>query len=288
MSDRLAAIVVPLFNGREAIGTLLESLEWLEGRDDLILLVVDSGSTDGGPELVEHRAPWATAIHAPARAWWTEATEIGCRYAVEHLKVQRLVLLNHDCQMTESDFGVLIECADSRPRDIICPVVRLLDGRILFGGGIRTSSGMLAIRSYWSQGDVPPSGQVVWCGGMGAVIPVAVYQVTGGFDVSGFPHYYADADFCLRANGQGHSVWFCGEAQVLNDKSTSGVSVGKDSASWALLWKSLTSRKSSVNIPDTVRFYTRHSRFRLPWSLASVYGPHLGSSVKRIVLRRFR
>lgn len=281
------AVVIPLFDGRDIVLRCLDALEWTRGAG-VSVVVVDSGSTDGGPQVIREHFPWVAMLNVPSDLWWAGATNSGCTYAIAQLGADRLVLLNHDCTMSETTYSSLVSVASEYPDDIICSHVMLPSGQTLFAGGFRNGvSGMLTIRDYWVPESHAQSGLVTWCGGMGVVIPATLFENLRGFDELALPHYYADADFCLRARRAGARVWYCSEAIVTNDKSTSGLSVGKTVASWSLLVTTLRSRKSSVNVHDTVRFYSRHGGWRLPIALAHVYVRHIGSGVKRIVYRRF-
>jgi GT2 family glycosyltransferase len=282
--DLRTAVVIPVHNGRDGLARCLKALKWSAKRDDVVVIVADAGSTDGTAEFVRSTVGWAVLVTGPDTMWWTAATELGARYAFDRLDADRLCLLNHDCALDEAAFSQLAACQAAHPGDIVCAQVRVFgEDLALFQGGRVCPSGRLAIKGYlMSPEPAPPSAYVTWCGGMGVLVPRAVYEMVGGYDERRFPHYWADADFCLRSGRLGVGVWYCAEAVVFNDRSTTGLSVRREGASWAEFWRSLTQRKSAVNVSDTVAFYRRHLGARAPVALLHVYSVHLASSLRRI------
>lgn len=110
-----------------------------------------------------------------------------------------------------------------------------------------------------------------------------LWRSLGGFDERALPHYHADADFCLRARSIGALTLYNPESTVVNDKSSTGFGVPRDGGSLHDVYITLVSRKSAVNVRDTVRFYARHAGWRLPFALAHLYAIHLGSSFVRVL-----
>ncbi len=224
--------------------------------------------------------------------WWTAATNRGCRWAVNQLGADALCLLNHDCRWTEQGFRVLLGAFEGAPHPSIhCSRVVLTDGRLFFAGGYIA----------WSQADDPwllragrprVSRRQSGLGGRpGVVFSAALWRRLGGFDENTLPHYHADADFCLRARALGAPTLYNPQSTVVNDKSSTGLSVPRDGASLRDIYVTLLSRKSSANLIDAVTLYQRHAGWRLPSALAHLYGVHLGSSLVRLlrsVRRRLR
>lgn len=281
-----SCIVIPMFNGLPQISDCLKSLAWAESRDDVRIVVVDSCSTDGSVDVVRN-VGYVDLLQVSGSNWWTGATQAGCRYGFEAFAAERVCLLNHDCRLSSTSFDALLGCAERHPQDLVCSVVKTLDGRWLFAGGDVSSLGVLRVRGWGlSRIDSPTESTVMWCGGMGVIVPHGVFCAVSGFDVKRFPHYYADADFCFRVRTTGASIWVCPESMVYNDKSSSGIAIPRRRASLADLKASLTSRKSNLNIRDTTRFYVRHSGVFSPVALFAVYCRHMLSTARRMMRRR--
>jgi GT2 family glycosyltransferase len=265
-----SAIIIPTYNGKRGLQRCLDSLRWADGVAAVI--VVDAGSSDG-TDRVAAKAPGVTLISIDPGKWWAGATNVGCSWAVSDLGADILCLLNHDCTWDEASYRHLLDAAMRQPLDIHCSrVVTTAPSRVLLAGGTTSWSGLLKMRGFGSSVSAPlPSCDVEWCGGMGVMIPAALWRDLGGFDEQRFPHYYADSDFCFRARGVGARVRYCSESTVANDRSTTGHSIPRQRASLGDLWLALTSRHSPQNIRDTIRFFSRHAGPRAPIAVAHMY-----------------
>lgn len=266
------AIVIPVFNGMPQLEACLRSLRWTD-REGVRVVVVDAGSRDGSVDATRRVLPGAMVVDGHPGMWWTASVQEGCRFAVNELGAARLCLLNHDCRWSRQSYRALSACLDRRPGHIVCSrVTRADDGELLSAGGRVLHSGMLWLRGQ--EGcirDARKEGPVAWCGGQGVLFSAQVFARTGGFDALRFPHYFGDADFCLRARRLGITVWYCPESEVVVDTSTTGIAPPREGAHLRDLWMSLVSRKSVSNIRDNVRFYGRHMRWLAVPALGHVY-----------------
>ena len=284
------AIIMPTHNALPQIAMSLRGLSWVAARDDVILVVADAASSDGTLSLLAAEAPWADVVRGDASWWWAAATNAGCAFAIERRHCDTLCLLNHDCILEESGFDRLVEELGVHPRDIVSSRVEIDGGKtVFFAGGTQSWTGMLTMRGLMAPASARfPSGPAVWCGGMGVMLGAGLWRALGGFDEVAFPHYHADADFCLRARAGGAVVRYCDEVRVVNDRASTGLRVDASNASFRRLRQTLVSQKSPYWVPPAVAFYRRHVRRRWPFALLHLYGVHLGSGLKRITLARVR
>jgi GT2 family glycosyltransferase len=282
------AVVIPTFNSLGALKRCLKSIEWASHTQTSVV-VVDSGSSDGTREYLK-TVPWVVSFDGSPDMWWAAATNAGCSIAVRKLGVDAIALLNCDCTWDESSFVALRDALLRRPGDIHCSRVLVKTPRaLLSAGGVVRRSGLLSVRGFYASADTTyPGGEVEWCGGMGVLFSASLWSQLGGFDEMSFPHYYADADFCLRARKAGRAVWYCADSVLENDRDSSALYVPKTGARLSDLAFLLVSRRSPSNIRDSFLFYRRHAGPRLPAALADLYWRALGSGVKRIVLSSAR
>jgi GT2 family glycosyltransferase len=281
------AIVIPVHNAVHQLPRCLDSLAWAP-QEDAVVVVVDSGSTDGSRHWIEAHAPDVVVVDGDDGMWWTEAVEVGCRFAVRELGVGRLGLLNVDCTWDQLSFRAAEDAMRRHSAAIVCSrVQRFEDAATTFAGGVVRWSGMLALR-----GNAPslreqlPSAWVAWCGGQGVLIDSRVYVQTGGFDSAAFPHYFGDSDFCFRAARHGAHVWYASGSTVRNDHVTSGYSPHL-SGDLRRVWTTLTSRRSVFNVRDSVRFYVRHATWRSPLALVHLYWLWAAWSARGLLRRSF-
>jgi GT2 family glycosyltransferase len=66
------------------------------------------------------------------------------------------------------------------------------------------------------------SNKIDWITGMGTIIPTKLVVNNGYWDDEKFPHYFADADFTMRAKRNGASLVICNDFKIYNDTSNSG------------------------------------------------------------------
>jgi N-acetylglucosaminyl-diphospho-decaprenol L-rhamnosyltransferase len=285
-----SAIVIPVFNGSEQLRACIASLSWVRVDADTHVVVVDSGSTDGSLEWLAANAPWVTVLCLDSSAWWTAAVDHGCAYAVENLAVDSLCLLNHDCRWGREGFDRLRSCFTAHPQAIVCSQVVDLGGtRIIFAGGRRLRTGLVTTRVSHMPGAMQGGyAPVDWCGGMGVIFSSQTYRRVGGFDAAAFPHYFGDTDFCLRARRAGIVTLYCPGSVVINDASSSGVDIPRDSARVRDVWLSLWRRNSVWNVRDNARFYLRHGGLLAPVALGHVYALWAATSAVRLIRSSFR
>jgi len=280
-------IVIPVHNAVHELPRCLASLAWTS-EEGATVVVVDSGSTDGTRDWIEAHAPDVLVVDGDARMWWTEAVEVGCRFAVQELGARRLGLLNVDCTWDQLSFRAADEAMRRHSAAIVCSrVQRFEDAATTFAGGVVRWSGMLALRGVTASQRQPlPSAWVAWCGGQGVLLDSRVYLESGGFDYVTFPHYFGDSDFCFRAARHGARVWYASGSTVENDHVTSGFSP-QLSGDLKRVWSTLTSRRSVFNVRDSVRFYVRHAGWRSPVALMHVYSLWAAWSARGILRRKF-
>jgi GT2 family glycosyltransferase len=284
-------IVIPTHNGLTQLQACIAGLDWARPRADVRVLVVDSGSTDGTLSWLRGQTPWVDCMEGPDAWWWTQAVESGLRYAAATWNPSRMALTNDDALWDEEGFDAVSEVLDNHPDDMTCSVILFADtGRLMYGGGQVDWTGRISIPDY--RGSPPPrdgvEARTAWCGGMGVMFASDTWRAMGGYDYDAFPHYYGDADFCLRLGASGRCLWLCPGSVVVNDKNTTGLGIPTRGARVSDVLLVLTSRRSVWNVRDTTRFYARHARSRAPLALAHLYGLVLASSAKRLLLSRIR
>lgn len=284
------AIIIPVFNGGDQLRACIASLSWARELEHASIVVVDSGSTDGTLEFLAAEAEWAEVLRVDSALWWTGAVDCGCRHALADLGVEVLCLLNQDCRWSYEGYLALSSCLEVHANEIVCSRVVDLDAsHVVFSGGRQSRSGL--VTTHWSSRASAVSGReriVDWCGGMGVMFSTDTYEAIGGFDAAAFPHYFGDADFCLRARRHGIATRYCPTSVVSNDTSTTGVSISRESATMRSVFASLSSRRSAWNARDNARFYVRHRGLLAPIALIHLYALWAGMSAVRLTRSVFR
>lgn len=278
-------IVIPTYNRLCALKRCLSSLSWCEHRDEAVVVVVDSGSTDGTEEYLRHAPDWVIHVPGSSEMWWTACVESGARVAGS-LGATHVMTLNDDCTLNEESFDACLGVLADGRKVCVCPrVVEMTSGETIAQGGRIEWTGRLALINGRESGLVAPEARNVdWCGGIGFAFPLSAWLEVSGYDCEAFPHYYGDADFSIRVRRAGYRLVYCAEFIVPNDKATTATSVPKHGARLWHLREALTSRRSWANLADTYRFYRKHAGTKLPLAMLAVYVPYLMSATKRIAL----
>jgi len=224
MTNKLA-IVIPAFSGLDQIRQFLQSLGESNHLDFEIILV-DHGVDDAISRLAKDDYPRVTCLRGSAELWWSGATNLGIRYALD-TGSQWLMLLNHDCYVQPETVGILLNHIKDNENSMIAPVQHMLHGKRDIVG--ITSCFLLGFptiippaawyRLRYPKGLVPTA---LIGGGRGIILSAATFQRVGMLDEEHLPHYYADHDFYFRCRKAGLQLFICRDARVdIDDTMTS-------------------------------------------------------------------
>jgi hypothetical protein len=289
------SLIIPVFNGRvhlqKSLPSLLRQIQQSNTLDCRII-VVDDKSSDGTALWLNDTFPEIIVLHGDGNLWWSGGVNRGIEWVQSHADSRFVLLWNHDTECADDYFeqlGTLIQTIP--PRQIVTSKVYFLDRPDVifnFGCYYYPVTGVNVQHGYGMQ-DGPSFHQpteVDWTGGMGTLIPMEVFLLTGLFDAKHFPQYYGDCDFFLRARKKGYSIFAYPQLRIWNDKSHSGL---EHKGKWSLYWDTLFSLRSNHNLKVQWAFVTRHATSPLAYAnFFYGWGIHTGSFLKHWILRRLR
>ena len=260
MTSKLA-IIIPAFSGLDQLRHCLQLLGQSDYRDFDILLV-DHGVSDELSRLASDEFPRVTCLRGSAELWWSGASNLGIRHALE-TGSQWLMLLNHDCYVEPDTLGVLLKHAEANENAIIAPVQHLLrQGRDIIG---MTSCFLLGFptiippaawyRFRYPAGLVPTA---LIGGGRGVLINSTTFEQTGLLDDEHLPHYSADHDFYFRCRKKGLQLFICRDARVNIDDSMTSSADPNDGPSLSGFAAALKDRGSHRNTRDLRVLFSRY------------------------------
>ena len=258
------SIIIPVYDGWDTLRKCLEALannSW-QGFE---VLVVDHGTEDvDRPDTL----PFADrlrlqVIPASPELWWTGATNVGIRAALQNNNAQYIMLLNHDCYLAADALSKLIALADSNADTLIAPVqvdaeshkVLVRKAYTLYLLGFPTVIPPVLFSPN------PASPMVSTCmivGGRGVVIPKKVFSTIGLLDEKHLPHYGSDNDFYLRCRAAGYRLSTAVFARVYVDSSqtTEASNIGRLTLS--RFFSTFRERRSHRNVHDQVQLFRKH------------------------------
>lgn len=257
------ALVIPTFNRRKTILVALKSVFELLPPDHLVI-VVDSGSSDGTPEIVRKYFPQVVLLQGNNSMWWAAATNLGILKARE-LGCTHVLTYNDDNIATPGLFHALADASRLYPRSIISAVCCYLDrpDTVFFAGRMRART---TDRFYYLDHNAPLSSlgtrvcEVDLLHGMCTLFPMSAFDTVDLFDEAAFPQTFADDDLALRAVRAGYHLRVALNAVVLNDRSQTGINPYDRRLGPVGIWNLLFSRRSAFKVDRRTRFLWRHRR----------------------------
>ncbi|MGB5443574.1 MAG: glycosyltransferase family 2 protein [Gammaproteobacteria bacterium] len=260
MTNKLS-IIIPAFSGLQQTRRCLQSLAESDYRDFEIILV-DHGVSDELSRLANDEFPRVTCLRGSTDLWWSGATNLGIRHALE-AGSQWLMLLNHDCYVQPETVGTLLKNAENNENSVIAPVQHMLrEGHDIIG---ITSCFLLGFptivppaawyRLRYPTGLVPTP---LIGGGRGVIVSATTLQHVGLLDEEHMPHYYADHDFYFRCRKAGLQLFICQDTRVnIDDSMTSSADPGSNPG-LAGFADALKNRGSHRNVRDLRVLFSRY------------------------------
>src|SRR5690606_20751009 len=219
------------------------------------VVVVDNGSTNGSPELLEREYPWVQLIRLPENRGYSGAVNAGIEYALA-VEADFVFVLNNDTVVPPDTIGSLVDAFSGDPAiGIVAPKILYYDrpDRV-FSLGDRSYRLLPMPRGFgYTQRDRPDFAGIMefdYVPACAMLIRTDLFHHVGFFDVTYFM-YYEDADFCRRARDRGYRV-LCQADAVIYHKAS--LSADKN--------KTVISR---VRARNRVRFYRQYRHGPHPW-----------------------
>ena len=280
-------IVIPVHNRKLSTKKCLESLLW-QTLSDFHVVVVDDGSTDGTSEMIQQDFPETILLKGDGNLWWTGATNLGVKYALER-NADLIVTLNNDVLVKKDYVEKLVEAHRKEPDALIGSINLTQEepSRLLYAG---TQS-----LNHWTAKSIR-RGQLhkVYNGefsgllptyslpGRGVLIPRKVFDIIGRYDGKHFRHYAADYDFSLRAVGAGFKLLIHMENPVFSPYEPDRV--GGDGQSLTAYIKSFFEFQSPNYFPVVFRYNFRHCPHRWYFPIFAIL--NFGRTFVSFVLRK--
>lgn len=255
-------IVITDFNGFSQTRLCLEALR-ASYFQSFTIIVVDHGTSCETEDNLIAKYPEVVRLSGAPDLWWTGATNLGVRYALDH-GAEVVMLLNNDCYVTPDTIGELIALWKANKTAIFAPIQRawqsgeiitITPGSLLFLGypclpGPRQLTPAMQTKQLLST-------QLI-AGGRGALIPASVFRTNGLFDEIHLPHYWADHDFYLRARRHGVLLYIATRAYIDIDNSRTTTADNAGRLTFNQWLKSLHSIRSHRNLVHVTNLFKRH------------------------------
>jgi len=254
-------IVIPVYNRLEATRECLESLS-CQTYTHFKVVLVDDGSNDGTSDYVKTTHPEVVVLKGDGQLWWTGATNLGVRYALQFARDDDYILtLNNDTVFPPSYLITLMFLSNQMPNALIGSIAFDCDQEnAVIDGGVRIHwFSAKHIKLKIPHGRVSKSFyEVSVLSGRGTLIPAHAFHRIGLYDARSFPHYGADYDFSLRARKAGYVLTLHPACYLYSKKHLTGISNMHNRISFGTCLRSFSSIKSPNNLRIRLRFGLRH------------------------------
>lgn len=221
MFAKKIAIVILTWNGLELTRRCLTSLQLTMLPENVDVIVVDNGSSDGTPEYVRD-LPKVTLIENGKNLGYAKAVNIGIRAADADADI---VLLNNDVELIEPDWlERLATTADSDSKLGVLGVKIVRDD-----GTLQHCGAYLPVDTMWGQqlaGGEVDIGQYAGIQDCESVVFACAYikrttVKNVGLLSEDYFAYFEDTDYCLRTSLAGLRVAVCGDIRVKHSENSS-------------------------------------------------------------------
>jgi GT2 family glycosyltransferase len=252
-------IVIPVFNRKQYTKDCLLSLR-TQTHQGFKAIVVDDGSTDGTGEMLAREFPEVIRLEGDGNLFWTAATNLGIRYALEQ-GADYVLTLNNDTIATPDFLEQMVRWAGQQPDSLLGALaLDSVSRQPVFGGTVinwKTDVAKVLLRVLPAEDQVGLH-EVSHFPGRGLLIPRKVLEKVGLFDEENFPHYYADYDFTHRATRKGFKVYCNYDAKLYIYPEASGDKENRKSKTLKSFYNHLFGIRGGGNLVNFTRFTLRN------------------------------
>ena len=197
--NRSVSVVIPIWNGKEHLERLLDSLDRQQLKPDVIF-AIDNASTDGAAELAEARG--AQVIRMGSNTGFAAAANRG----IEESGTAWIALLNSDVQLEPDWLFLLVAEAERSKSAFACGKILnsqapdLLDG--CFDAIARSGCAWRVGSGRRADAFSVPRNRIAFASGTATLFHSQLFDEIGLFDIR-FESYLEDVDLGLRAAAAG-------------------------------------------------------------------------------------
>ncbi len=223
------AAIIPTFN-RQA--KLLRFLELIRQQTcpNLQIIVVDSGSIDGTPDLVTEKFPEVSLVQVSDRNFWAGATNAGVKLALDR-QIDFILTINDDAVIQPDHIKNMVDLAQKYQLSILGNRIDYLtpNNQVWSLGTYSDWGTDRFLKIAYNDLDLAeiPSEilaqeliHVDALPGNGVLINRSVFEQIGLYNTTFCPHYHADSELIVRAKQVANiDAWIAPQIVLQNDFS---------------------------------------------------------------------
>ncbi|MBA7528568.1 hypothetical protein ES705_20755 [subsurface metagenome] len=262
-------------------------------KNEISIIVVDDGSTDGTKEWIEKNYPEVIVLVGDGNLWYSGSLNKGFKYAFDDLGCDFINVWENDIVPIDNYFENLQSILENWDEKT------LISSKLIYknqpeiihsmGGTFdpRTGKKGLIARNMTDGPQYQQPLEIDWFSGQQILIHKSILEKVGNFDEKNFPQYHADIDFSLRAGKKGFKIMMYPGLKLLNDTEATGINYVHN-PSFRQFMQSLFSMRSNSNIRRNIKFWRKHTTSILAYKeLIKTYIVHVGNFIRWKVLGWF-
>ena len=214
-------VIIPVHNRLAHTQKIVEVLRNQEIFDQLKIIIIDDGSSDGTAEYLSLQNDLKT-LRGNGNLWWAGAVELGLRYILNEASDVDFVLLLNDDTSFEADYlKLLVETAQANPSAIIGSALHEIGtnpslvslGALLNLNRIQVWDKLSTLNM--AEREMPKAlYEVDALSGRGTLYPVYALKKYGGLIPKLLPHYLADYELSMRHKKNGMKLIVSTSAKI--------------------------------------------------------------------------
>jgi GT2 family glycosyltransferase len=221
------SIVIVSWNVRDLLQACLESIQASHCESQPEVIVVDSASSDGAPQMVRRQFPWAHLIEAGHNVGFSKGNNMG----IEASTGRYVLLLNPDTKIIGEALSEMIGYMESHPQvGVLGPQLLNEDMSVQSSRRRFPTLWTAFFESTWLQPYAPRRiidtytmrdhsddqvTEVDWVTGAAMLVRRQVIEQIGGFD-EGFFMYSEELDWQRRIRSGGWQIIYFPQAQIIH------------------------------------------------------------------------
>jgi len=223
MAKPYAAVIIPVWNGRNDLPRCLDSL-LAQDYPAFQIIAVDNASTDGSAEFIAANYPSVTLLRQAENSGFACACNVGLRHATDSDNPAAvMVLLNQDTDVQPGWLSALVAMLESDPR------IGMAGSKALYPDGTIQHAGAtldLQIGGRHRGAGEQDAGQydqpctVDFLSGASLAISRAAYDAIGGLDEGFTPAYFEDVDWCYRVRAAGFQLMYAPDSVLIHHEES--------------------------------------------------------------------
>jgi N-acetylglucosaminyl-diphospho-decaprenol L-rhamnosyltransferase len=221
------SIVIVSWNVRDLLQACLESIQASQWESRPEVIVVDSASSDGTPQMVHDQFPWVRLIEAGHNVGFSKGNNMGIKVSTGRY----VLLLNPDTKLLGEALSEMMGFMESHPQvGVLGPQLLNEDMSIQSSRRRFPTLWTAFFESTWLQPYAPrrildsyfmcdhPDNQIAevdWVTGAAMLVRREVIEQVGGFD-EGFFMYSEELDWQRRIRSAGWQIVYFPQAQIVH------------------------------------------------------------------------